>query len=63
MQLYLDVNCSSGEDDNTVAEVPMKCFWIIPLLVIVLLAGGCETVKGVGRDMQKAGDWVEESAK
>jgi len=56
------VNCSSGEDDNTVAEVPMKCFWIIPLLVIVLLAGGCETVKGVGRDMQKAGNWVEDAA-
>ena len=41
----------------------MKRLWLIPLVVILLLGGGCETVKGVGRDMQKAGDWVEESAK
>ena len=41
----------------------MKYTWIIASLVIALLAGGCETFKGVGRDMQKAGNWVEDTAK
>ena len=40
----------------------MKQIVILFLLTAVLLAG-CETVKGVGRDMQKAGNWVEETAK
>jgi predicted small secreted protein len=41
----------------------MRYTWTIALLVIALLVGGCETVKGVGRDMQKAGNWVEDTAK
>ena len=35
----------------------------IILLAAVLFLNGCETTKGVGRDMQKAGNWVEEAAK
>lgn len=27
----------------------------------LLLLGGCETVKGLGRDFQKAGQWMERS--
>lgn len=36
------------------------------VLILVLLLGlvlsGCETFKGFGRDMQKAGGWIEEKA-
>jgi len=32
------------------------------LLLFSLLLAGCETFKGFGRDMQKAGDWIEEKA-
>jgi predicted small secreted protein len=41
----------------------MKRLWLIPLVVALLLGSGCETVKGVGRDMQKAGGWVEDAAR
>jgi predicted small secreted protein len=34
----------------------------IMLLLAVLFLNGCETTKGVGRDMQKAGEWIEEKA-
>lgn len=40
----------------------MKYLGAISLLFIVLLASGCETFKGLGRDVQKAGDWIEETA-
>lgn len=32
------------------------------LLATSLFLGGCETTKGVGKDVQKAGDWIEEKA-
>lgn len=35
---------------------------LIVLLLCTLLLAGCETAKGVGRDMQKAGNWVEDTA-
>jgi predicted small secreted protein len=34
----------------------------ILLLLLTFLLCGCETFKGVGRDMQKAGDWIEDTA-
>lgn len=34
----------------------------ILLLSLCLLVAGCETFKGVGRDVQKAGNWVENTA-
>ncbi len=30
--------------------------------VMLALAGGCETVKGVGRDVEKAGKTIQRSA-
>ena len=33
------------------------------LLVIAVLLGGCNTVRGIGQDLQKAGEKIEESAK
>ena len=35
---------------------------LIPVLLAVFLAG-CNTVKGVGQDVQKAGSAIEKSAK
>ena len=35
---------------------------LVPLLLAVLLAG-CNTVKGMGQDVQKAGSAIERSAK
>jgi predicted small secreted protein len=35
----------------------------IALLILALTCiAGCETFKGFGRDMQKAGDWIEDTA-
>ena len=41
----------------------MKTFatWITLSLVLVL--SGCNTVKGVGQDLQKAGEKIEDAAK
>jgi len=35
---------------------------MILLLATALFLGGCETTKGVGKDMQKAGEWIEDKA-
>jgi predicted small secreted protein len=32
------------------------------LISAFLLLNGCECISGLGRDMQKAGDWVEKKA-
>jgi predicted small secreted protein len=39
----------------------MKRTTVLILLAIFLLTG-CETFSGFGRDMKKAGDWVERKA-
>jgi predicted small secreted protein len=35
---------------------------IILILLEIFLLTGCETFSGFGRDMKKAGDWVERKA-
>ncbi len=35
---------------------------VIILLAAVLVLGACETTKGVGKDLQKAGEWIENKA-
>ncbi|MDY0269312.1 entericidin A/B family lipoprotein [Trichloromonas sp.] len=40
----------------------MMMMMMMLLLTTVLFLGGCETTKGVGKDMQKAGNWIEEKA-
>jgi len=32
------------------------------LLAATLLLSACETVKGAGRDMEKAGEWMQKKA-
>lgn len=34
----------------------------IALLATLLVVSGCNTFSGIGRDLKKAGDWVEEKA-
>jgi predicted small secreted protein len=33
------------------------------ILCTALSLSACSTIEGVGKDMQKAGDWIEEKAK
>jgi len=39
----------------------MKLFALLLVLAVFLL-GGCETVKGVGKDIEKAGQSIEKAA-
>ncbi len=36
--------------------------YILMMLLVCLLCSGCETFKGFGQDLQKAGNWVERTA-
>ena len=41
----------------------MKKFtYMLALIASVALFAGCETMKGVGKDVQKAGDAIEKAA-
>jgi len=40
----------------------MKRLIALGLLTLLLTLTGCECLSGFGRDMQKAGDWVEHEA-
>lgn len=37
----------------------IACMLLIASLVVL---GGCEAIKGLGKDFQKAGKWIEKSA-
>ncbi len=41
----------------------MKTLTILMALTGLLVLGGCNTVKGVGQDLQKAGEKIEDAAK
>ena len=41
----------------------MKQFFVLIALPIVFFLSGCNTVKGVGQDIQKAGEKIEDVAK
>ena len=32
------------------------------LVMLLVLLAGCETFRGLGKDMEKAGEWVQEKA-
>jgi predicted small secreted protein len=40
----------------------MKCATAWVLLTVILFLGGCETARGLGKDMNKAGKWIEKKA-
>jgi predicted small secreted protein len=33
------------------------------MIALVALLSGCETMSGLGKDVEKAGEWVQEKAK
>ena len=39
-----------------------KIITILTIVAISMVAGGCETVKGVGKDVEKAGKAIKKSA-
>ena len=41
----------------------MKKLLALLALSAILLLSGCETFHGLGRDVEKAGEWVQEKAK
>jgi predicted small secreted protein len=41
----------------------MKIFTILLTLSLAFALSGCNTVKGVGQDLQKAGEKIEDAAK
>ena len=41
----------------------MKHIATATLLSLICALGGCNTVKGVGQDLQKAGEKIEDAAK
>jgi predicted small secreted protein len=40
----------------------MKRLVAILLIITALLISGCETFSGLGRDLERAGEWVQEKA-
>jgi entericidin A len=41
----------------------MKAIWLVCTVILVTaLCGGCNTMKGVGQDVEKLGDKIEKKA-
>lgn len=40
----------------------MKKSMLVLILLVAVILSGCECTSGFGRDMQKAGNWVERNA-
>jgi predicted small secreted protein len=40
----------------------MKRILALLLIASVLVISGCETFRGLGKDVEKAGEWVQEKA-
>ena len=39
-----------------------KLFIILAIGTMVFMLSGCETMKGLGRDVEDAGEWVQEKS-
>ena len=48
---------------NSFESYPMKLSFIALITGLLLVLAGCNTVKGVGQDLQKAGEKIEDAAK
>ena len=57
--LLMCVNLSNPSQKDT----PMKSLTTLFIGVALLVLVGCNTVKGVGQDLQKAGSSIEDAAK
>lgn len=40
----------------------MKKMMILLLIAAIFVLSGCETFHGLGKDVEKAGEWVQEKA-
>ncbi len=40
----------------------MKKMLLLLLVLVTLIISGCETFHGLGRDVEKAGGWIQEKA-
>ncbi|HEY5673661.1 MAG TPA: hypothetical protein VIR78_08150 [Malonomonas sp.] len=40
----------------------MKRFLVLLLIASVLFISGCETFHGLGKDVEKTGEWIQEKA-
>lgn len=40
----------------------MKKISILVIIILLALLAGCETMSGLGKDVEKAGEWVQEKA-
>ena len=40
-----------------------KLLWVALALAAVLVASACNTIRGIGQDVQKAGSAIEDAAK
>ncbi len=40
----------------------MKKISIFVMIMLLALLAGCETMSGLGKDVEKAGEWVQEKA-
>jgi predicted small secreted protein len=40
----------------------MKRFFILLLIASLVFISGCETFRGLGKDVEKAGNWVQKKA-
>ncbi len=40
----------------------MKKVSILVMIILLALLAGCETMSGLGKDVEKAGEWVQDKA-
>ena len=57
------LSMSENLSDFHVKERFMKSFTALVLIASLMALSGCNTVKGVGQDLQKAGSAIEGAAK
>ena len=41
----------------------MKKIIVLGLVLVALVISGCETFRGLGKDVEKTGQWVQDKAK
>jgi predicted small secreted protein len=54
---------SENSSESTAKENFVKHCAVLIALILNLALTGCNTVKGVGQDLQKAGEMIEDSVK
>jgi predicted small secreted protein len=55
--------CAASPDGTPSKENLMKRLLGLAAAAVLLLLAGCNTIEGMGKDISKAGDKIEEAAK